>query len=140
MNERRHFNRKRRIVDPKPEPRVLEEFAGRVHYRGSPYHKRSPGDFGLTPPAQPRPDKTLCDEVGITTAADAQGWLQEGVRRGSISANPKDGYPKHIWAVTREGIVLEAKYNNEGPGHYHGYPLFEPDPFRQVVLDYWYRQ
>ena len=37
--------------------------------------KRSPGDFGLEPPAAPRPDKTLCDEAGVTARATAQGLL-----------------------------------------------------------------
>jgi hypothetical protein len=54
-----------------------------------------------------------------------------------VSENLQDGFPKHIWAVTDTGIVLEAKYSNVGPGHYHGYPLFEPDPFRQVVIARW---
>ena len=137
MIERRHFNRKRRIVNPVPAEDVLNDLAGRVRYTGSPYHKRNPGDFGLTPPAQPRPDKTLCDQAGLHKKAEAQQWLEEGVRRGMISAAVGDGFPKHIWAVTEKGVVLEANYNNEGPGHYHGYPLFEPDPLRQVVLDIW---
>jgi len=34
-----------------------------VTYDGNPEHKRNPGDFGLTPPSSPRPDKTLCDGV-----------------------------------------------------------------------------
>jgi hypothetical protein len=92
------------------------------------------------PPAQPRPDKTLCDTAGIFKFADAQRWLQEGVRRGLISDNPQHGFPKHIWAVTDEGVVLEARLSNENPGDYHGYPLFEPDPFRQIVIDRWNRE
>lgn len=72
--------------------------------------------------------------------AEAQRWLEEGARKGVISGNSPDGFPKHIWAVTDKGIVLEANYNNEGPGNYHGYPLFDPDPFIQVVLDRWNRQ
>ena len=140
MPERRHFNPKRRIVNLMPAEDVLNDLADRVRYTGSPYHKRSPGDFGLIPPSQPRPDRTLCDEAGIFRVADAQRWLQEGARRGLLSAVPQHGYPKHIWAVTDEGIVLEAKYNNAGSGHYHGYPLFEPDPFRQIVLNHWNNQ
>jgi hypothetical protein len=139
MAERRHFNRKRRIVDPTPGQKNLNGLGSKVQYVGSSYHKRSPGNFGLTPPAQPRPDKTLCDKAGIFTLAEAQHWLQEGVRRGMISATAQNGFPKHILAVTDDGVVLEANYNNEGPGHYHGYPLFEPDPFRQVVLKRWQR-
>lgn len=140
MAERRRFNHKRLIIAPKPHREILNDLANQVRYVGSPYHKRNPADFRLTPPAQPRPDKTLCDEAGVLGVADAQHWLREGVRRGLISADPRQGYPKHVWAVTDDGIVLEAKYNNEGPGHYHGYPLFEPDPFRQIVLSHWDRQ
>jgi hypothetical protein len=44
-------------------------------YEGSPYHKRSPGDFGLIPPAAPRLDKTLCDEGGVTARAGADALL-----------------------------------------------------------------
>ncbi len=123
-----------------PAQRRLDELADRIQYVGSAYHKRNPGVFGLTPPAQPRPDKTLCDEAGIFHVADAQHWLQEGVRRGMVSPIQEDGFPKHVWAVTEERIVLEAKYNNEGPGHYHGYPLPENDPFRKIVLSRWGRE
>lgn len=140
MAERRRFNPKRRIVKPRPAQDSLNDLAGSVQYTGSPYHKRNPGDFGLTPPAQPRPDKTLCDGAGIFAVADAQRWLQEGARRGLVSSDPEGSYPKHIWAVTDDGVVLEAKYNNEGPGHYHGYPLFAPDPFRRIVLEHWRQQ
>lgn len=139
MPERKHFNRKRRIVSPRPAQDILNNLAGKVRYTGSPYHKRNPGDFGLTPPAQPRPDKTLCDEAGIFKVAEAQRMLKEGVRRGMISNISEDEFPKHIWAVTNEGMVLEANYNNEGPGNYHGYPLFDSDPFRISVLQHWER-
>lgn len=140
MAERRHFNRKRRIVDATPGQNFLNDLASRVRYIGNPVHKRNPGNFALTPPAQPRPDKTLCDEAGIFRVAKAQHYLEEGVRRGMISPTAQDGFPKHVWAVTADSIVLEANYNNEGPGHYHGYPLLKPDPFRQIVLDHWNNQ
>ena len=138
MAGRSRFNRKRRIVVPVPEKGFLEELSVKVHYVGSPYHKRGPGDFKLTPPAQPRPDKTLCDAVGIDRRSEAEKWLKEGILRGMISPIMQDGFPKHVWAVTDDGVVLEASYNNEGPGNYHGYPLFKPDPFRQIVLKSWH--
>lgn len=137
MAGRTHFNRKRRIVTPTPEMGFLNELAGKVQYVGNPYHKRVPGDFALDPPSQPRPDKTLCDGAEIFRVAEAQKWLEEGVRRGMFSPTMQNEFPKHIWAVTDAGVVLEAKYNNEGPGNYHGYPLFKPDPFRQIVLKHW---
>ena len=36
-----------------------------------------------------------------------------------------------------DGTALEAKYNNEGPGNYHGYPLQETDPFVDVLKKFW---
>lgn len=134
---RKHVNRKRGILTPTPAQAILDDLVDVVRYIGNPYHKRNPGDFALTPPSQPRPDKTLCDGAEIFKVAEAQHWLEEGVRRGMISRTMQGKFPKHIWAVTNEGVVLEAKYNNEGPGNYHGYPLFGPDPFRQIVLDRW---
>lgn len=116
MAERKRFNQKRRMINPTPAPEILNDLATKVKYIGSSYHKRKRGDFDLTPPAQPRRDKTLCDKARIFKVADAQHMLQEGVRRGLISTTPDDGFPKHIWAVTGDGVVLEAKYNNEGPG------------------------
>lgn len=41
-------------------------------YEGSPFHKKNPNDFGLTPPTYAvKPEKTLCDEAGITQKAIA---------------------------------------------------------------------
>ena len=61
MARRNRFNPKRRICEA-ADPSDLEGIAGRVRDVGNPEHKRNPGDFGLTPPAQPRADKTLCDD------------------------------------------------------------------------------
>ncbi len=135
--ERKHFNRKRRLAEPMLPQSDLNDLATKVQYVGSPYHKRNQGDFGLTPPAQPRADKTLCDEAGIVSKAEAERYLVKGVQRGMVSSAGPDGFPKHVWAVTDGGVVLEAKYNNVGPGSYHGYPLFKPDPFRKAILDRW---
>lgn len=134
---RRLFNHKRRLVVSKPPDTALRALAARVTYLGSPYHKRTPGDFGLVPPFQPRPDKTLCDDAGIVRVADAIHWLREGIRRGMISDAREGNLPKHIWAVTESGVVLEATCTNGVIGQYHGYPLSEPDPFREVILEKW---
>lgn len=135
MRGRQRFNRKRRIVGNPPSEEVRKKLAKKVAYVGHPHHKREPGDFKLIPPAQPRPDKTLCDGAGIIRHAEAKRWLLEGIRRGIISDYTEDGFPKNVWAVTDQGIVLEAR--GDETGAYHGYPLFEPDPFRQIVLRRW---
>ena len=51
----------------------------RVKYGGNPEHKRNPGDFGLTPPSQPRADKTLCDEVAVFKRTTALRLLRKGI-------------------------------------------------------------
>jgi hypothetical protein len=135
MNGRQRFNRKRRVMETPPPQESREELARKVAYVGHPHHKRELGDFKLMPPAQPRPDKTLCDGAGVRSHAAAKRLLVEGVRRGLISDYSGDGFPKNVWAVTKQGIVLEARGDEKG--NYHGYPLFEPDPFRKVVLRRW---
>ncbi len=108
-----------------------------IDYAGSPYHKRNPGDFGLTPPSQPRPDKSLCDEANIFSASIAKELLIEGVKKRIISEQERNGYPQNIWAVTEEGIPLEAQLGNEGEGTYHGYPMRKSDPLYKEILRRW---
>lgn len=129
---------RRRLRNPPPTDGEKQAWLDKAHYEGSPYHKRNPGDFGLTPPMVPRPDKTLCDTVGITSRKVATSLLQEGIRRGLVSdAVTPDGFPKEIWAVDENGHVLEAMYGGSTEGGYHGYPLKEGDPFSGVILDAW---
>jgi hypothetical protein len=113
---------------------ALDELARGVRYGGNPEHKRNPGDFGLTPPAAPRRDKSLCDEVGVFRRADALALLRDGIRRGLISDWSGDGFPKNVWSVTLEGIPLEAQLENSGNGTYHGYPLIDDDFGREVLI------
>ena len=49
-------------------------------------------------------------------------------------------FPKNIWAVTDDGIPLEAQLENQAQGTYHGYPLTSNDDFRHIVLERWNRQ
>ena len=136
--KRRTFNPKRRICT-KQEFQSLQEALStlleNVNYRGNPEHKRNPGDFGLTPPGAPRPWKTLCDEVQISSRTEAPRLLREGLRRGMISPQQRNGWPQNVWAVTERGEPLEAQ--RESDGLYHGYPMPEADPFREKVLERW---
>ena len=133
------FNPKRRI-QKSCNPDELDQLAKRVRYSGSPYHKKNPGDFCLTHPAQPRPDKTLCDPVGIFTKLEALQLLRAGVRRGLISEQTRGGFPNKIWAVTKDCIPLEAQHGGPAPGYYHGYPMPSTDDFREEVLKRWNHQ
>ena len=67
---------------------------GRVRYCGNPVHKRNPGDFGLTPPAGPRPGKSLCDTAKIFDKAVANKLLQKGVARGLVSKQFQGDWPQ----------------------------------------------
>jgi len=115
---------------------LLRQIQG-LRYTGNPEHKRNPGDFGLTPPSVPRPGKTLCDEVGIYSRAEALAPLRAGFERGTFSAQERDGWPQNVWAITEAGEPLEAQL--EGRGAYHGYPMAEADPFCSKVLERWER-
>ncbi len=51
------FNPKRRLLAPalaRARAAEFERLAERVGYGGNPEHKLNPGDFNLTPPADPR--------------------------------------------------------------------------------------
>lgn len=108
-----------------------------VTYGGNPEHKRNPGDFGLTPPALPRADKALCDEVEVFARSEALRLLHRGICRGLVSERMVAEFPQNIWSVTDNGVPLEAQLENRGTGAYHGYPLQESDPFGDRVLAAW---
>lgn len=126
LPKRRSFNPKRRIATAAAEA-DLERLASEARYTGSPYHKRNPGDFGLTPPASPRPDKTLCDLAGVSSRREADDLLKAGIRRGFVSQWSGRGYPDHVWAVSANGVAFEAQLEN--PAN-HGYPLTKEDPLQ----------
>lgn len=136
MKRRNDFNPKRRIrasVDAAFIARLIES----IRYSGNPEHKRNPGDYGLTPPQQPRLDKTLCDDVNISSRSEAEKLLKAGVKNKLISAQERNGFPQNIWAVTDGGRPLEAQLENQGNGTYHGYPMAKSDPFHDEVLARW---
>lgn len=109
----------------------------RAVYEGSPHHKRNPGDFGLTPPAAPRPDKTLCDEAGIVERARARDLLARAIEHGIVSDRDAGGFPKQMWAVDEHEQVFEAMIGGTQQGHYHGYPIRQGDPLHAEILAAW---
>lgn len=134
---RRAFNPKRRIISPAPDHTVLKELARRVRYGGNPEHKRNPGDFGLTPPATPRPDKTLCDQIEVFSRGEAVRLLREGICKALVSEQRVGEFPQNVWAVTPHGKPVEAQLENREQGVYHGYPMPASDPLAAEVLKRW---
>jgi len=136
MKKRTSYNPKRRItLQFKNED--VNRLIDAMHYGGNPEHKRNPGDFGLTPPSSPRLDKSCCDEVAITSRAEALRLLKKGVRKALVSVQKHHGSPQNIWSVTGDGQPLEAQLENAETCTYHGYPMPKSDPFRNVVLQRW---
>lgn len=105
-------------------------------YRGSPLHKRRPGDFGLTPPALARPGKSLCDDVAIFSRQEAQRLLEAGIQYGLVSPDAEDGLPRYVWMIQGERVI-EARCDNATEGTYHGYPLEADDAMADCVRARW---
>lgn len=138
MKSRRGYNPKRKIAPvDMPTPQERHELAGRIVYKGNPEHKRYPNDYGLVPPTNPRPGKTICDAEGAFPKAEAEMLLKSGMKRGMVSTQNRGGWPQNVWAVTETGKAFEAQLENSGQGHYHGYPMPEDDDFRLIVKQEW---
>ncbi|NUQ76074.1 MAG: hypothetical protein HUU21_21245 [Polyangiaceae bacterium] len=120
------------------EREFLRSHAG---YEGIAYHKRTPGDFGLTPPAAPRPDKNLCDEANVTRREIAAALLARAIDGGLVSdGEGAPGFPKQMWVVDGSGQVFEAMYGGSRAGLYHGYPIRRADPLFDEIVRAWERQ
>jgi hypothetical protein len=132
------FNLKRRIKKwEEADLRHCSDIAKQISYGGNPEHKKNPGDFGLTPPRNPRSGKSLCDVVGIFSRRCALNYLQSGLRRGLISERSNGEWPQNIWSVTKDGHPLEAQLENPATGAYHGYPMPQSDPLAAEVVKQW---
>ncbi len=139
MPRRRKFNPKRRLHKGIDKERAAW-LADAITYRGSPLHKKVPGDFGLTPPSAPRPGKTLCDGVEIFQIKVANKYLRKGVLKGLVSNDADQGLPRYIWSVTENEFVLEARCDDFENGTYHGYPLEHNDPMVTILIKRWREQ
>ena len=133
---KRKVNPKRRILRS-PQPTDLARWAKRARYVGNPDHKRNPGDFGLDPPSSPRVGKTLCDGAGVFQLKEAQSLLRQGIEKGLVSEQMRNGWPQNIWSVAPNGTPLEAMLDNQTEGTYHGYPMLSDDPLAATVLELW---
>ena len=136
MNSRGN-NPKRRIVQPgfftQPE---LVAFAAHARYDGSALHKTRPADYGFHPPTNPRPSKSVCDDIRMVPLDEARQLFREGLDRGMVSACQPPNLPKYVWAVDEDGEAYEAKLGSGG--RYHGYRLgLDERDMREWVQDEW---
>lgn len=134
------FNLKRKLLTPAQALARADELgslADRARYGGNPEHKKNPGDFGLTPPSDPRQGKSLCDIAKIFERGEAEKLLQAGLRSGLVSDRMVGEWPKNVWSVTDDGFAMEAQLENPKVGSYHGYPIPETDPLLREVKRRW---
>ena len=132
------FNWKRRILKPNADELArLGGLAKLASYGGNPEHKRNPGDFGLTPPSDPRRAKSLCDAANVFSRTVARSLLRRALQKGLVSDRTVGGWPKNVWAVTETGMPLEAQLENPELGTYHGYPMPDSDPLANEGVRRW---
>lgn len=137
MRRRTGYNPKRRIAPAADWPQTSRQtLADKVKYGGNPEHKMRPNDYGLMPPRNPRPRKTLCDAIQPFPKNLAARLLRQGVERGMVSVRCSNGWPQNIWAVS-ERVAYEAQLENREAGTYHGYPLTSDDDFIKTVFLEW---
>ncbi len=111
MPKRQGNNPKRRFVTRHEIDRsVLKRLVDEARYTGSALHKHKSADYSFYPPANPHPNKSLCDGSGrIVSLNEARALFCEGIERGMISSIGEDGFPKYVWAVDPDGRAYESK-------------------------------
>lgn len=115
----------------------LRAFSNDTSYEGSAHHKSKESDYDLTPAISPRPTKSLCDDVRIIAAEEANQLLKRAFERSMVSDRRVDTEPpKYAWAIDEEGEVYEAKLGNDGL-RYHGYRLSKDDGLHKWLVKEW---
>lgn len=137
IRPRQSNNPKRRIAPPNSlDAQEQASLLAATRYVGSALHKRIPSNYGFHPPTNPRPHKSLCDDLRPVSSQEAQCLFAAGVGKSMISTHREGQLPKYIWSVDELGEAYEAKLGNQG---YHGYRLNEEGEkaMRTLVLREW---
>jgi hypothetical protein len=109
----------------------------RAKYIGNAEHKKSAHhDFGCTPKSQLKRGKTCCDAVNIFELKTAISLLRQGFEKGLVSpSEPGNEWPKRVWAVSKNGEVLEGRHS--GGGQYHGFPVLDNSAIETIIRQRW---
>lgn len=117
---------------------VLKNFLQTLRYVGSANHKRGPGDYKFQPPSNPRPTKSLCDDLRPVLKKEAILLFRRGIANGMVSGFTADTFPKYVWVVDDSGEVFEAKAKPGQEPAYHGYRLGDDDQdMRNLIKSEW---
>ena len=137
MKPRQSANPKRRIAPSQSLDASQQEcLLDATRYVGSALHKRTPSDYGFHPPANPRPHKSLCDDLRMIPRVEAEALFAAGILKSMVSTHCEGDLPKYVWSVDDQDEVYEAKIGNDG---YHGYRLDRESEgaMRSLVLREW---
>ncbi len=127
---------KRRIIQQGQLSTQIQTSLSNARYVGSPHHKSRPADYGFQPPVNPRPQKSLCDDLRTITLREARRLFRDGIRREMVSSHLENGLPKYVWAVDHSGEAYEAKLGHDGAS-YHGYRLYRDQRMRRYIIHAW---
>lgn len=124
MKQKTRYRRRKKadgLVDEWPASAPSrEELAARVTYVGSAEHKGRPvhASFDFAPAL--RTDASRCDPSIDREAA--QTALREAVRRGCVSQQFENGFPRYVWGWI-DGRPHMARLDNRDQGAYKGWPI-----------------
>ena len=128
---------KRRVAPSGTISRETLSNLDKASYVGSSHHKRRPGDYGFSPPVNPRPHKSVCDDLRTIGLREANELFRAGVQSGMVSGYLENGHlPKFVWAVDHAGEAYEAKLGDDGSS-YHGYRLYRDQRIRRYIIREW---
>ena len=75
-------------------PPELDGFAARARYERSAPHKTRPADYGFHPPTNPRPSKSVCDDIRTIPLEEAREIFRACLELGMVSACDPWNLPK----------------------------------------------
>lgn len=127
----------RRVAPPSSIAPEVQSNLEQARYTGSAHHKTKPADYEFDPPVNPRPGKSLCDDLRVIRLTEATRLFHSGVRLGMVSSHIQDGLPKYVWSVADDDReTYEAKLGGDG-SCYHGYRLPRDARMRDYIIAEW---
>lgn len=128
---------KRRVAPPGTVSSETLSNLTKAHYTGNAHHKRRPGDYGFNPPVNPRPHKSVCDDLRTIGLREACELFRAGIQSEMVSGYlEEERLPKYVWAVDHAGEAYEAKLGDDG-SRYHGYRLYRDQRMRRYIIRAW---
>ena len=138
--KRQGNNPKRRIAPQYAMTQEIRSNLARSRYVGSALHKSKPADYGFVPPVNPRPNKSLCDDLRVIYLREATQLFRSGIQLGMVSSYLGNNcLPKFVWAVDNYGEAYEAKLGGDNFS-YHGYRLYRDQRMSGHVIAEWERR